>query len=53
MIPSLIYNCMSFSHRNQNLGFIVRVVGHAAGGAVVELLRYKPDDSGIDSRWCH
>jgi hypothetical protein len=23
------------------------------GGAVVEAQRYKPDDRGIDSRWCH
>jgi hypothetical protein len=27
--------------------------GHAAGGAVVEALRYKPEVRGIDSRWCH
>jgi hypothetical protein len=26
---------------------------HAAGGAVVEALRYKPEGRGIDSRWCH
>jgi hypothetical protein len=25
----------------------------ARGGAVVEALRYKPEGSGIDSRWCH
>jgi hypothetical protein len=25
----------------------------ARGGAVVEALRYKPVDRGIDSRWCH
>jgi hypothetical protein len=24
----------------------------ARGGAVVEALRYKPEGSGIDSRWC-
>jgi hypothetical protein len=29
------------------------VQGHAAGGAVVEALRYKPEGRGIDSRWCH
>jgi hypothetical protein len=29
------------------------VVGHAAGGAVVEALRYKPEGRGVDSRWCH
>jgi hypothetical protein len=23
------------------------------GGAVVEALRYKPEGSGFDSRWCH
>jgi hypothetical protein len=28
-------------------------VGHAAGGAVVEALRYKPESRGIDSRLCH
>jgi hypothetical protein len=27
--------------------------GHAAGGAVVEALRYKPEGRWIDSRWCH
>jgi hypothetical protein len=27
--------------------------GHAAGGAVVEALRYKLEGRGIDSRWCH
>jgi hypothetical protein len=27
--------------------------GHAAGGSVVEALRYKPEGRGIDSRWCH
>jgi hypothetical protein len=27
------------------------VIG-ALGGAVVEALRYKPEDRGIDSRWC-
>jgi hypothetical protein len=32
---------------------IVVAKGHAAGGAVVEALRYKPDGRGIDSRWCH
>jgi hypothetical protein len=25
----------------------------ARGGVVVEVLRYKPEGSGIDSRWCH
>jgi hypothetical protein len=25
----------------------------AHGGAVVEALRYKPEGSGIDSRWFH
>jgi hypothetical protein len=25
----------------------------ARGGAVVEVLRYKPEGRGIDSRWCH
>jgi hypothetical protein len=24
----------------------------ARGGALVEALRYKPEDRGIDSRWC-
>jgi hypothetical protein len=28
-------------------------VGHAAGGAVVEALRYKPEGRGINSRWHH
>jgi hypothetical protein len=23
------------------------------GGLVIEALRYKPEDRGIDSRWCH
>jgi hypothetical protein len=23
------------------------------GGLVVEALRYKPEGSGFDSRWCH
>jgi hypothetical protein len=27
-------------------------MGHAAGGAVDEALRYKPEGRGIDSRWC-
>jgi hypothetical protein len=27
--------------------------GHAAGGAVVGALRYKPEGRGKDSRWCH
>jgi hypothetical protein len=27
--------------------------GGARGGAVVEALRYKSEDRGIDSRWCH
>jgi hypothetical protein len=27
--------------------------GHAAGGVVVEALRYKPEGRGFDSRWCH
>jgi hypothetical protein len=25
----------------------------ARGGAVFEVLRYKPEGRGIDSRWCH
>jgi hypothetical protein len=25
----------------------------ARSGAVVEVLRYKPEGRGIDSRWCH
>jgi hypothetical protein len=25
----------------------------ARGGTVVEALRYKPEDRGFDSRWCH
>jgi hypothetical protein len=35
--------------------FLVRIFcwGHAAGGAVVGTLRYKPEGRGIDSRWCH
>jgi hypothetical protein len=28
-------------------------MGHAAGGAVVEALRYKPEGRGLDSQWCH
>jgi hypothetical protein len=28
-------------------------MGHAAGGAVVEALRYKPEGLGIDSWLCH
>jgi hypothetical protein len=28
-------------------------LGHAAGSAVIEALRYKPEGRGIDSRWCH
>jgi hypothetical protein len=31
---------------------VLRNMG-ARGGAVVEALRYKPEDRGIDSRWCH
>jgi hypothetical protein len=27
--------------------------GGARGSAVVEVLRYKPEDRGYDSRWCH
>jgi hypothetical protein len=27
--------------------------GHAAGGAVVEALRYRPGGRRFDSRWCH
>jgi hypothetical protein len=30
----------------------LRVMG-ARGGAVFEALRYKPEGSGFDSRWCH
>jgi hypothetical protein len=25
----------------------------ARGGGVVEAMRYKPEGSGVDSRWCH
>jgi hypothetical protein len=32
---------------------LLTYLGHAVGGAVVEALRYKPEGSGIDSRWCH
>jgi hypothetical protein len=31
----------------------VHFVPWARGGVVVEALRYKPEDRGIDSRWCH
>jgi hypothetical protein len=31
---------------------ITNNAGHAAGGVVVEALRYKPEGRGIDSRWC-
>jgi hypothetical protein len=31
---------------------LILIVG-ARGGAVVEALRYKLEDGGIDSRWCH
>jgi hypothetical protein len=36
----------------RNTYFTVRHID-ARGGAVVEELRYKPEGSGIDSRWCH
>jgi hypothetical protein len=29
------------------------VIPGGRGGAVVEVLRYKPEGRGIDSRWCH
>jgi hypothetical protein len=29
------------------------LMGGARGGAMVAALRYKPEDRGIDSRWCH
>jgi hypothetical protein len=32
---------------------VVQWKNGARGGAVVEALRYKPDDRGIDSPWCH
>jgi hypothetical protein len=28
-------------------------MGHAADGAVIEALHYKPEGREIDSRWCH
>jgi hypothetical protein len=38
----------------QRIIFTIQLyVGHAAGGAVVEALRYKPEGRGIDSRWLH
>jgi hypothetical protein len=32
---------------------LLKQEGHAAGGAVVEALRYKPEGRGIDSQMCH
>jgi hypothetical protein len=32
--------------------FYFSFLGHAARGAVVEALCYKPEGRGIDSRWC-
>jgi hypothetical protein len=32
---------------------IIYITYGARGGTVVETLRYKPEGSGIDSRWCH
>jgi hypothetical protein len=37
-------------------GFVISTaycMGHAAGGAVVEALRYETEGRGIDFRWCH
>jgi hypothetical protein len=36
-----------------NIKIYCHFMGHAAGGALVEALRYKPEDRGIYSRWCH
>jgi hypothetical protein len=33
--------------------FLVLIAAGACGGALVEALRYKPEGSGSDSRWCH
>jgi hypothetical protein len=33
--------------------FVGTVTVGARGGAVVEVLRYKPEGRRIDSRWCH
>jgi hypothetical protein len=36
------------------VGFVCYyLVQEARGGAVVEVLRYKPEGCGIDSQWCH
>jgi hypothetical protein len=42
--------------RNLSVHGEIYIVGYrigARGGAVVEALRYKPEDRRIDSRWCN
>jgi hypothetical protein len=32
---------------------VYMLLAKAAGAQLVEALRYKPEGSGFDSRWCH
>jgi hypothetical protein len=41
------------SHMKLQYSICIIYICGAHGGAVVEVLRYKPEGSGIDSRLCH
>jgi acyl-ACP thioesterase len=44
---------MEFYEHVKILIIITTTTGVHAVAQLVEALRYKPEDRGIDSRWCH